>query len=102
MNLRFKYVIIKHPTECAIHEAYSDLNGKIIAVNGEPLTLYGYDQHELVDIIGLLMKDITNAVPIDGNCEDLYQAFDNISFGNFSSFDLPPTNTNNVVEFKKG
>lgn len=76
--MKFKYVVIHHPTDYAIHEAYTENDGIVIAVNGEPASLYGYSVGELTDITNAIVKDIKDCTPIEGDCEDLYEAFDNI------------------------
>lgn len=78
-HLKFKYVLIKHPNDFAVHEAFSDISSKIIAVKGEPLTLYGYSPKELKDIVNAISVDIKTAMPINGDCEDLYSAWDKIT-----------------------
>lgn len=101
-NLRFRYVAVKHVVDIAIHEAFLDtIDNIVIAINGEPLTLYAFDIAEMKDIVGMIMKDIADGnVVEEDECERLYANFDNIVLGNFSSMDLEPNNPN-VLTFTK-
>lgn len=97
--MRFRYFIVQHPSDVAVHEGYTDVEGVPIAVNGEPLTLWGDSPDELRDMVSMLYKDVNDQILINGDCESLYAAYDNIDMGNFSSYDLPPSD--NVIEFKR-
>lgn len=100
-DLRFRYFIVKHPTDYAIHEGYEDRQGNIIGVNGEPVAFIGYSVEELLDILKILAKDITkDSTVVHGNCAHLYEAFDNIIYHNFDALLIPKT-SNNVIPFRK-
>jgi hypothetical protein len=99
-KLKFKYVVIKHPTDFAIHEAYADWNNAIIGVNGEPVTMYGYSPRELYDKLGSMLKDIETITPINGDCEDLYDTYDLIEGGAYD-YSPWPNNKPKVIELVK-
>lgn len=82
-KIKFKYHIVKHFNDFCVHETVRDLNNKIIGVNGDIVSLVGYSPRELEDIINAVKRDIVGCVPLDGNCEDLYVAFDKIMSGDF-------------------
>ena len=82
-KIKFCYVIIKHlgsetQPNYAVHEAYKDLLGDIIAVSGEPVTLWGHTARELVDTANIISGDIAKLTTIEGDCEELFDNFDRI------------------------
>jgi len=102
--MRFRFFVVQHnQSEFAIHEGYADLDDRPIAINGEPFTLYHYSKNDLEDIISMIQKDLKDPLIIQNDCEALYDAYDSIHNGNFSSYDLPPEEpfNENVIEFKR-
>jgi hypothetical protein len=98
MGLKFTYVIIEHPTDFAVHEAWHD-GDAIIAVNGEPITVYGSSPQDLKDQLGAMFKDIETNPIIKGDCERLYETYDSIYYGN-----IDPSNYNSnskVIPLRK-
>lgn len=102
--MKFRFFVVQHNhAEFAVHEGYSDLDDKPIAVSGEPFTLYSYSKTDLEDIISMIQKDLKDPLIIQNDCESLYDAYDSIHNGNFSSYDLPPQEPHNdkILEFKR-
>lgn len=103
-KIKFRYVIVKHFTDYAIHEAYAAQDGRIIAISGEPFTLVGFTRQEMTDIIGAIRRDISDGKFVDGDREDLYEAFDSIEANGYD-YEAPPEIKphieGNVISFRK-
>lgn len=106
-RIKFRYVIVKHEDEqFAIHEAYTNFDGKVLAISGEPVTLRGYCAREMFDMANMIAKDVKEMLTVSGDIDELYNNFDMILAGAFD-FKVPDAieeitiDNSKILEFKK-